>query len=247
MLNYGFWHSYWCYAYERFNRQIASFYTSRRTVEFDMLNYINQQIEIYKLLDQIKPILISTAQASLDYLQNEQLAKGTLAIYNYTIPKIIEFQYSITNINFFVTRSEDYSGRLIKPFFEAYLSNKNLKLLVDYYTKIYSNNNLKFYAKNTKYNKNNTNNNNELVPISHTLCFVDWFNQSNISQINYFLLLNDLDLKDMLPLAEIWEAKFQTRSYENFFPVQKILCKFVRGNYKLNNQSKLVILSLNNK
>ncbi|CAG8615218.1 15469_t:CDS:2, partial [Dentiscutata erythropus] len=96
--------------------------------------------------DQIKPTLASTAQASLDYLQNEQLAKGTLAIYNYTIPKIIKFQYSITNINFFVTGSEDYPGRLIKPFSKAYLSNDNLKLLVDYYTEIYSNNNLKFYA-----------------------------------------------------------------------------------------------------
>ncbi|KAF0525249.1 hypothetical protein F8M41_014686 [Gigaspora margarita] len=100
MLNYGSWYSYWYYAYKRLNRQIASFYTSGRTVELDMLNYINQQIEIYKLLDQIKPTLTLTAQASLDYLQNEQLTKETLAIYNYTIPKIIEFQYSITNINF---------------------------------------------------------------------------------------------------------------------------------------------------
>ncbi|CAG8812821.1 8583_t:CDS:1, partial [Gigaspora rosea] len=39
-----------------------------------------------------------------------------------------------------------YPGRLIKPFSEAYLSNENLKLLVDYYTEIYSNDNLKFYA-----------------------------------------------------------------------------------------------------
>ncbi|CAG8801452.1 33062_t:CDS:2 [Gigaspora margarita] len=91
MLNYGSWHSYWCYAYERLNGQIASFYTSGRTVELDMLNYINQQIEIYRPLDQIKPTLTSTAQASLDYLQNKQLTKRTLAIYNYTIPKIIEF------------------------------------------------------------------------------------------------------------------------------------------------------------
>ncbi|CAG8804516.1 9657_t:CDS:2, partial [Gigaspora margarita] len=137
---------YWYYAYERLNGQIASFYTSRRTVELDMLNYINQQIEIYGLLDQIKPTLTSNAQTSLDYLQNKQLAKGTLAIYNYTMPKIIEFQYSITNINCFVTGSEDYPRRLIKPFSEAYLSNDNLKLLVDYYTEIYSNDNLKFYA-----------------------------------------------------------------------------------------------------
>ncbi|CAG8661359.1 19854_t:CDS:2, partial [Dentiscutata erythropus] len=145
ILNYGAWYSYWCYAYERLNRQIASFYTSGRTVELDMFNYINQQIEIYELLYQIKPILTSIAQA-LNYLQKEQLSKETLAIYNYTIPKIIEFQYSITNINFFVTRSEDYPGKLIKPFSEAYLSNKNLKLLVNYYTEIYSNDNLKFYA-----------------------------------------------------------------------------------------------------
>ncbi|KAF0483874.1 transposase domain-containing protein [Gigaspora margarita] len=123
MLNYGSWYSYWCYAYERKNGQIASFYTSRRTI-------------IYK---------------------NKQLAKGTLAIYNYTIPKIIEFQYSITNINFFVTESEDYPGRLIKPFSEAYLSNDNLKLLVDYYTEIYSNDNLKFYAEGQVSNDSNSN------------------------------------------------------------------------------------------
>ncbi|CAG8846865.1 38213_t:CDS:1, partial [Gigaspora margarita] len=59
------------------------------------------------------------------YLQNKQLEKGTLAIYNYTVPKIIEFQYSITNINFFVTGSENNPRRLIKPFSEAYLSNEN--------------------------------------------------------------------------------------------------------------------------
>ena len=69
MLNYGSWYSYWCYAYERLNGQIASFHTSERTVELDMLNYINQQIEIYELLNQIKPTLIFNAQASLDYLQ----------------------------------------------------------------------------------------------------------------------------------------------------------------------------------
>ncbi|CAG8839688.1 25450_t:CDS:1, partial [Gigaspora margarita] len=85
--------------------------------------YINQQIGIYGLLGQIKSILISIAQASLDYLQNKQLEKETLAIYNYTVSKIIEFQYSITNINFFVTGSEDYPRRLIKPFSKAYLSN----------------------------------------------------------------------------------------------------------------------------
>ncbi|CAG8782955.1 21263_t:CDS:2, partial [Racocetra persica] len=156
MLNYGSWYNYWCYAYERLNRQIASFYTFERTVELDMLNYINQQIEIYRLLDQIKSILTSTAQASLDYLQNKQLEKETLTIYNYTIPKIIEFQYSITNINYFVTGSEDYPGRLIKSFSEAYLSNKNLKLLVDYYTEIYSNDNLKFYTEGQVSNVSNS-------------------------------------------------------------------------------------------
>ncbi|CAG8791227.1 17753_t:CDS:1, partial [Cetraspora pellucida] len=31
MLNYGSWYSYWCYAYKRLNRQIASFHTSERT------------------------------------------------------------------------------------------------------------------------------------------------------------------------------------------------------------------------
>ncbi|CAG8824494.1 9426_t:CDS:2, partial [Dentiscutata erythropus] len=77
-----------------------------------------------------------------------------------------------------------------------------------------------------------------LLPANHTLCIVDWFNQSTILQKNYFLLLNELDLKDRLSLAKIWETKFQTRSYEKFFPVQKILCKFVRENCKLNNQSK---------
>ncbi|CAG8821914.1 11758_t:CDS:1, partial [Racocetra persica] len=155
MLNYGSWYSYWCYAYKSLNRQIASFYTSGKTVELDMLNYINPQIEIYRLLDQIKPTLTSTAQASLDYLQNKQLEKGILAIYNYTIPEIIEFQYSINNINYFVTKSEDYPERLIKPFSEAYLLNKNLKLLVDYYTKIYSNDNLKFYTEGQVSNDSN--------------------------------------------------------------------------------------------
>ncbi|CAG8535640.1 15985_t:CDS:2, partial [Racocetra persica] len=129
MLNYSSWYSYWYYAYERLNGQIAN---------------------------QIKPILTSTTQTSLDYLQNKQLEKKILAIYNYTIPKIIEFQYFITNINYFVTGSEDYPGRLIKPFSKAYLSNENLKLLVDYYTEIYSNDNLKFYAEGQVSNVSNS-------------------------------------------------------------------------------------------
>ncbi|CAG8834242.1 19546_t:CDS:1, partial [Racocetra persica] len=165
-----------------------------------------------------------------------------------------------------------YPGKLIKPFLEAYLTNENLKLLVDYYTEMYSDDNLEFYperqiSKNlnlylvtkriikasalelcgeyfeseltcsdlgayflalfkdkneqaihwpgkikyflqytmllpAKYS-NNQLNNNELVSIIHTFCFVDWFKQSSIKQKNHFLLLNDLDLKDRLLLAEI--------------------------------------------
>ncbi|CAG8777092.1 15392_t:CDS:1, partial [Cetraspora pellucida] len=54
------------------------------------------------------------------------------------------FQYS--NISFYATGSKEYPGKLIKPFSETYLTNENLNLLVDYYTEIYSNDNLNFYA-----------------------------------------------------------------------------------------------------
>ncbi|CAG8848838.1 1428_t:CDS:1 [Gigaspora margarita] len=317
MLNFGSWYSYWCFAYKRLNGQIANIHTSGRSIELDMLNYINQQIEIYELLNQVKPTLSIIAQTSLDQLQNKQLVKGTLAMYNYSIPKIIEFQDFIKNINYYANGSENFPGKLIKPYFEAYLNNNILNLLVDYYTEAYSTNNLKFYAEGkistdsnsylvskrilrasalefcneyftsglnrsdlgayfialfknkneqaihwpgkinyflqhtlllpAKYSNNNIVDKEKLIPIHHTLCFVDWFKQSSINQKNHFLILNDLNLNNKLPLAEIWEPNFQNRSYENFFPVQKILCRFVRGNYKLNNQTKVVILPLNHK
>ncbi|CAG8742363.1 4114_t:CDS:2, partial [Dentiscutata heterogama] len=139
--------------------------------------------------------------------------KGTLAIYNYTIPKIIEFQYSI---NFFVTGSEDYPERLIKPFSEVYLLNDNLKLLVDYYTEIYLNDNLKFYTKRQVSNDSSSYLVSKGIIKASALELCSEYFGSELTH-------SDLDLKDRLPLAEIWETKFQTRSYENFFPVQKIL------------------------
>ncbi|CAG8698437.1 11426_t:CDS:2, partial [Cetraspora pellucida] len=132
---------------KKFKEVVLNYSSSENNNKFEQENNLFS-IKDTELFDNIELENSDEEKISLSSknTENEQLAKRTLAIYNYTILKIIKFQYSITNISFYATESKEYSAKLIKPFSKAYLTNKNLNLL-NYYTKIYSNNNLNFYAK----------------------------------------------------------------------------------------------------
>ena len=75
--------------------------------------------------------------------------------------------------------------------------------------------------------------------VDHYLCLVDWYKPSkhrayfNVPQ--QCTLTNERDFEKLYH-AELWGTKCTRRTHENILPVQRLICRFVKGKYRLKGQ-----------
>ena len=76
----------------------------------------------------------------------------------------------------------------------------------------------------------------------HYLCIVDWYNNKPSRYRAYFnvplqqqLLIDEGDFEKLYH-TELWGAKCTRRTYENILPVQRLVCRFVKGKYQVKGQ-----------
>src|SRR5581483_8104833 len=75
----------------------------------------------------------------------------------------------------------------------------------------------------------------------HILAMVDWYEKHSkidhfdISRQGLSRILNDEVVKSNLRHVELWKPPTGKFSYENIIPVQRIVCRFIKSNYRPQN------------
>ena len=89
--------------------------------------------------------------------------------------------------------------------------------------------------------------------VDHYLCLIDWYRPSKYRAHFYVpcrenIPTDNIDFRKLYH-TELWGAKYSKRTCENILPVQRLVCRFVKGKYRIRGaRDELnVVIPLNNK